>query len=146
MPFGGGFFPPLIGGIGGAAGTRINRPLGRKPGRLTHLAARLWPWPLVILLVWLLGQFPVGYLFNDTLIWNYRLRLRGALCNGPDDKMDAHVNKSALATTAAIGLCVKHACGFAAAVVAGCRPLRYNSPHAVALPADHQTHRPARAW
>ena len=85
MPFGGGFFPPLIGGIGGAAGTRINRPLGRKPGRLTHLAARLWPWPLVIPLVWLLGQFPVGYLFNDTLIWNYRLRLRGALCNGPDD-------------------------------------------------------------
>jgi len=51
-------------------------------------------------------------------VWNYRLRLRGALCNGPDDKMDAHVNKSALATTAAIGLCVKHACGFAAAVVA----------------------------
>jgi len=67
MPFGGGFFPPLIGGIGGAAGTRIDRPLGRKPGRLTHLAARLWPWPLVILLVWLLGQFPVGYLFTDTL-------------------------------------------------------------------------------
>ena len=75
MPFGGGFFPPLIGGIGGAAGTRINRPLGRKPGRLTHLAARLWPWPLVILLVWLLGQFPVGYLFTDTLIKNYRLHL-----------------------------------------------------------------------
>jgi hypothetical protein len=65
--FGGGIFPPLIGVIGGAAGTRINRPLRGKPGRVTCTAARLWPWPLVILLVWLLGQFPVGYFFNDLL-------------------------------------------------------------------------------
>jgi hypothetical protein len=65
--FGGGLFPPLIGVIGGAAGTQINRPLRGKPGRVTRTAARLWPWPLVILLVWLLGQFPVGYFFNDTL-------------------------------------------------------------------------------
>lgn len=65
--FGGGIFPPLIGVIGGAAGTQINRPLRGKPGRVTCEAARLWPWPLVILLVWLLGQFAVGYFFNDFL-------------------------------------------------------------------------------
>jgi hypothetical protein len=65
--FGGGIFPPLIGVIGGAAGTQINRPLCGKPGRVTRTAARLWPWPLVILLVWLLGQFAVGYFFNDFL-------------------------------------------------------------------------------
>ena len=65
---GGGFFPPLIGNIGGAAGTRIKKPLGQKPaGSLERLAAKLWPWPLVILMVWLLGQFPVGTLFNDFL-------------------------------------------------------------------------------
>jgi hypothetical protein len=65
--FGGGFFPPLIGIIGGAAGTRINRPLRGKPGRVTRFAARLWPWPLVVLMVWLLAQFLVGYFFNDFL-------------------------------------------------------------------------------
>ena len=65
--FGGGFFPPLIGLIGGVAGTRINRPVSRSPGRVTRFAAKLWPWPLVILLVWLLGQFPVGHFFNDLL-------------------------------------------------------------------------------
>jgi hypothetical protein len=63
--FGGGLFPLLIGIIGGAAGTQINKPLTREPGGITRFAAKLWPWPLVLLLVWLLGQFPVGYFFND---------------------------------------------------------------------------------
>lgn len=65
--FGGGLFPPLIGLIGGAAGTRINRPVSGNPGRVTRFAAKLWPWPLVVLMVWLLGQFPVGHFFNDFL-------------------------------------------------------------------------------
>jgi hypothetical protein len=65
--FGGGFFPPIIGLVGGAAGTQINKPLTGKPGSVTRFAARLWPWPLVILMVWVLGQFPVGYFFNDFL-------------------------------------------------------------------------------
>ncbi|MFN2286150.1 MAG: hypothetical protein ACK2UQ_17175 [Anaerolineae bacterium] len=63
--FGGGLFPLLIGIIGGAAGTQINKPLTWEPGGITRFAAKLWPWPLVLLLVWLLGQFPVGYFFND---------------------------------------------------------------------------------
>jgi hypothetical protein len=65
--FGGGFFPPLIGIVGGAAGTKINKPLTGKPGSVTRFAAKLWPWPLIIFIVWILGQFPVGYFFNDFL-------------------------------------------------------------------------------
>jgi hypothetical protein len=65
--FGGGFFPPLIGLVGGAAGMQINKPLAGKPGGVTRWVAKLWPWPLVIFLVWVLGQFPVGYFFNDFL-------------------------------------------------------------------------------
>ena len=64
---GGGFFPPLIGMVGGAAGTKINKQLSDKPRGLGRFAARLWPWPLAILVIWLLGQFPVGYFFNDFL-------------------------------------------------------------------------------
>lgn len=67
LMFGGGIFPPLIGVIGGAAGTRINKPLAGTPGRMTRQAAKLWPWPLLLLMVWLLGQFVVGYFFNDLL-------------------------------------------------------------------------------
>jgi hypothetical protein len=65
--FGGGLFPPLIGIIGGAAGTQINKPLAGKPGSVTRFTSKLWPWPLVVLMVWLLGQFPVGAFFNDFL-------------------------------------------------------------------------------
>ena len=77
--FGGGIFPPLIGIIGGVAGTKINKPLNRQPGRrpdgLWRFLARLWPWPLVILMVWLLGQFVVGQVFNDFLKSNVFLSL-----------------------------------------------------------------------
>lgn len=66
--FGGGLFPPLIGLIGGWAGMKINKPINRVPGNITRMAARLWPWPLVILMIWLLGQFLVGYFFNDLLM------------------------------------------------------------------------------
>jgi hypothetical protein len=66
--FGGGLFPPLIGIIGGISGIKINQPItGKQLGRLTQLAARLWPWPLVIFMVWVFGQWIVGYLFNDFL-------------------------------------------------------------------------------
>jgi hypothetical protein len=67
--FGGGIFPPLIGVIAGAAATRINKPLPETPpGRILRLAARFWPWPLVVFMVWVFGQFGVGYFFNDFLI------------------------------------------------------------------------------
>lgn len=66
--FGGGIFPPLIGMVGGAAGLKINKPIGGKQANgPLRAAAKLWSWPLVIFVVWVLGQFPVGYFFNDFL-------------------------------------------------------------------------------
>lgn len=65
---GGGIFPPLFGILGGVAGAKINKPFaGKHPKSITRFVARLWPWPLVILITWLLGQFIVGYYFNDFL-------------------------------------------------------------------------------
>jgi hypothetical protein len=64
--FGGGIFPPLIGIVGGLAGLKINKPLTRKtPGGTLRFFSNLWPWPLVVFLIWILGQFPIGTLFND---------------------------------------------------------------------------------
>ena len=66
--FGGGIFPPLIGIVGGLAGTRINKPLtGEQPDRSVSFGARLWPWPLAIFLAWIWGQWILGYFYNDFL-------------------------------------------------------------------------------
>ena len=66
--FGGGFFPPLFGLIGAAAATQINKPLpANASSGLLSFAARLWPWPLGLWVAWGLGQFVVGYFFNDLL-------------------------------------------------------------------------------
>ena len=67
LPAGGGIFPPIIGLVGGLAGMRINKPITRTPGSVTRFAANLWPWPLVIFIVWVLGQWVIGYFFNDFL-------------------------------------------------------------------------------
>jgi hypothetical protein len=64
---GGGFFPPLIGILGAVAGIQINRPLAGKASGPTEIAARLWPWTLVVLIAWLLGEFLLGHFFNDFL-------------------------------------------------------------------------------
>jgi hypothetical protein len=70
--FGGGIFPPLIGIVGGVAGTRINVPLtgrrAKRPGGFSRILAALWPWPLVIFGSWLVGQWIVGYFFNEFLL------------------------------------------------------------------------------
>jgi len=58
--FGGGFFPPLIGIIGGVTASQLHKPLTASPGGLTRLAARLWPAPLVLFLLWLPAQFVIG--------------------------------------------------------------------------------------
>ena len=65
---GGGFFPPMIGIVGGIAGLKINKPLTNKPvGGLLRFAAKVWPWPLVVFTIWTVGQYLVGYFFNDFL-------------------------------------------------------------------------------
>ena len=72
--FGGGLFPPLIGMIAGALGTRINKPLSAEGSRLSGGLARrltvLWPWSLALYVLWMLGQFVIGHLFNDWLLAN----------------------------------------------------------------------------
>jgi hypothetical protein len=70
--FGGGIFPPLIGIVGGIVGTRLKgrsaRSRVRRPGAFARILSRMWPWTLIILAVWLLGQWLVGYFFNDFLM------------------------------------------------------------------------------
>jgi hypothetical protein len=72
--FGGGLFPPLIGVIAGALGTRINKPLdperSRLSGGLLQFLATLWPWALALYVVWVFGQWVIGYFFNDWLLAN----------------------------------------------------------------------------
>jgi hypothetical protein len=72
--FGGGLFPPLIGIIAGALGTRINKPLNlegsRLSGGLLRSLAILWPWALALYVLWILGQWVIGYFFNDWLLAN----------------------------------------------------------------------------
>lgn len=67
---GGGFGPPLIGIIAGAAGTRINAPL---PWWRKHLSVHtrrllsgLWPWSFMASLLSFLYLFPVSI-----ILWHY---------------------------------------------------------------------------
>ena len=66
--FGGGFFPPVIGIVGSVAAMQIHKPLdAKKPGGFLRFAARLWPWPVVIFIALVTGQWLIGYFFNDFL-------------------------------------------------------------------------------
>jgi hypothetical protein len=71
--FGGGIFPPVIGVVAGALGTRISTPLTEQsslPGRPLRFVALVWPWSLVLYGVWVIGQFVLGFFFNDWLVEN----------------------------------------------------------------------------
>jgi hypothetical protein len=65
---GGGLFPPVIGILAGLVGIRIHVPPRSRTTGLSRFLAGLWPWPLVAFYVWTLGQFVVGYFFNDLLM------------------------------------------------------------------------------
>jgi len=72
--FGGGIFPPLIGILAGALGTRIDKPLRPETSRLSggplRILAALWPWSLILYVVWILGQWVIGHFWNDWLLAN----------------------------------------------------------------------------
>jgi MFS family permease len=71
--FGGGIFPPVIGMVAGALGTRINRLVrtdGRGGAGLSQFLAALWPWSLALYVGWILGQWVIGHFFNDWLLEN----------------------------------------------------------------------------
>jgi hypothetical protein len=69
---GGGFVPAFAGIIAGAAGIRIQAPLTwwrtRGSNRPVHLLAKLWPWPLIVLVAWLPGGWILGRFFNQAMI------------------------------------------------------------------------------
>lgn len=69
---GGGVIPPLIGIIGGVAGTRITAPLTfvrtRLSDRTSRVLARLWPWGLIVFMVWSLGGWVLGYVSNEIMM------------------------------------------------------------------------------
>jgi hypothetical protein len=72
--FGGGFFPPLIAIVAGLVGAKIRSPLtwwrarGSSPG--VRVLAALWPWALILFLVWVFGQWGIGHFYNDWLMEN----------------------------------------------------------------------------
>lgn len=87
---GGGFGPPILGIIIGAAATRIEAPLGwwraRLSSGLRHLLGGLWPWFLGACLIAWLAMFPgvalLGYFFglNDSnLVMALALCMLGSL-------------------------------------------------------------------
>lgn len=72
LPVGGGFVAPFIGIIAGVAGTRINAPLTWRrthlPGGLLRALGRLWPWALIVLVVWFPSAWILGRFFNQAML------------------------------------------------------------------------------
>lgn len=69
---GGGIFPPIIGLVAGALGTRIHKPAepgkSRLFGHFLRFLAALWPWSLLLFVAWVLGQWVIGYFANNWLL------------------------------------------------------------------------------
>lgn len=63
---GGGFVAPFAGVMAGVAGTQVRR--GKPGGGGWRSLAALWPWPLLLLMIWLPGGWLLGYFFNHTMM------------------------------------------------------------------------------
>jgi hypothetical protein len=72
LPVGGGFVAPFIGIVAGVAGTRINAPLTwwrtHLPSSLLRVLAGLWPWALIVLVLWFPGAWILGHFFNQAML------------------------------------------------------------------------------
>jgi hypothetical protein len=71
LPVGGGFVPVFVGITAGLAGTRIHASLNgwqRLPENLIETLSKLWPWILILLLVWFPTSWIVGYFFNQIML------------------------------------------------------------------------------
>jgi hypothetical protein len=68
---GGGFNPTYVGILAGVAGTRIGAPLifwrTRASRRSSSLLAKLWPWILIVFVIWSFGSWVLGYFFNQEM-------------------------------------------------------------------------------
>jgi hypothetical protein len=61
---GGGFVPPFIGILAGIAGLGVNASLARwrsLPAGILRFLAALWPWDLILLLLWFSASWILGY-------------------------------------------------------------------------------------
>ena len=68
---GGGFTPAYVGILAGIAGTRVDAPLTfwrkRASKRPLSLLAKLWPWILIVFVLWSFGSWVLGYFFNQEM-------------------------------------------------------------------------------
>jgi hypothetical protein len=65
LPIGGGFIPAFIGVIAGVAGTRIDNP---PKWKRAFFLANLWPWALMLLVLWFPGSWVVGHFFGQAML------------------------------------------------------------------------------
>jgi len=69
---GGGFVPVALGIIAGVAATRIHAPFMWWRAHLSvhsqRFLAMLWPWPLIVFVLWFPGEWILGYFFNDYML------------------------------------------------------------------------------
>lgn len=67
MLAGGGFVAPFAGIMAGIAGMRSGK--SKSPvGAVRCFLAKMWPWPLCIVLVWLPAGWVFGYFFNEAML------------------------------------------------------------------------------
>lgn len=64
---GGGFVAPLAGVLAGIAGMLREKSKG-SAGAVRGFLAKLWPWPLVIVLAWLPAGWVLGYFFDEAML------------------------------------------------------------------------------
>lgn len=64
---GGGFVPVLIGMVAAVTGSRMDAPV--RPGKVGwHIVSTLWPWPLVLMALWLPGSWLLGHFFGAAML------------------------------------------------------------------------------
>jgi hypothetical protein len=64
---GGGFVPAFIGIVAGTAGSRIEASAAAPSPPLRFLAM-LWPWTLILMIVWFPGSWLLGHFFNQAML------------------------------------------------------------------------------
>jgi len=63
--FGGGFVPVFIALVAAAASDRL---INAQSNKWLTLIAKVWPWPLVIMAIWLAGSWLLGHFFSAIML------------------------------------------------------------------------------
>lgn len=64
---GGGFVPTFIGLVAAITASRQGAPV-KRGGAAWRIIAVLWPWPLVLMALWLPGSWVLGYFFGAAML------------------------------------------------------------------------------